>query len=318
MDILQECIEAKSIAITGHTRPDGDCVGSCLSLYQYFKKVRPDVYIKIFLEKPSEIFSEIKGYEEIDSTFAEDTVFDVLFILDCANDRIEKSEKYFAKAEKVINVDHHISNKGCGTVNYIFPTIGSTSELIYDLIDKKELDQDIAKAIYTGIIHDTGVFQYSNTSPKTLEAAAHLISFGFNFPKIIEETFYQRTYVQSQILGRALMESVRFSQERCVVSYIDKKTMDFYGVTTQDFDGIVNQLRNIKGISCAIFMYQIGVLEYKVSLRSDEKVNVAKVASVFGGGGHMRAAGCTMQGTFHDCVNNISKYVEMQLTCDAK
>ena len=95
---------------------------------------------------------------------------------------------------------------------------------------------------------------------------------------------------------------------------IDRKTMDFYGVTTRDFEGIVNQLRNIKGISCAIFMYETDTLEYKVSLRTDQKVDAAKVAAYFGGGGHARAAGCTMKGTFHDCVNNLSAEIEKQLS----
>ena len=89
--------------------------------------------------------------------------------------------------------------------------------------------------------------------------------------------------------------------------------MDFYDVTAKDLEGIVNQLRNIKGISCAIFMYETDVLEYKVSLRSDEKVNVAEVAAYFGGGGHARAAGCTMRGTFHDCVNNLSLHIAEQM-----
>ena len=112
------------------------------------------------------------------------------------------------------------------------------------------------------------------------------------------------------------MESIRFLDGRCIVSVVEKKTMDFYEVTPKDMDGIVNQLRNIEGISCAIFMYQTGTLEYKVSLRSDEKVNVAEVASYFGGGGHARAAGCTMKGTFHDCVNNLSLHIEKMLNND--
>ena len=94
---------------------------------------------------------------------------------------------------------------------------------------------------------------------------------------------------------------------------IDKKTMDFYGATSKDMDGIINQLRNIRGIHCAIFLYQIDVLEYKVSLRSDELVDVSVVAQYFGGGGHKRAAGCIMRGTFHDCVNNLAVHIEKQL-----
>ena len=89
--------------------------------------------------------------------------------------------------------------------------------------------------------------------------------------------------------------------------------MDFYNASPKDLEGIVSQLRNIEGIDCAIFMYQTGVMEYKVSLRSNEKIDAAKVAAYFGGGGHMRAAGCTMRGTFYDCVNNLSLHIEKEL-----
>ncbi len=157
------------------------------------------------------------------------------------------------------------------------------------------------------------MFQYSNTTPATLEKGAKLISHGVDFPRLIQETFYQKTYVQAQIMGRTLMESIRFLDESCIVSAIDKKTLEFYHAEPKDLDGIVNQLRNIEGIECAIFMYQTNVLEYKVSLRSGEKVNVADIAAYFGGGGHARAAGCTMSGTFHDCVNNLSLHIEKQL-----
>ena len=338
MNLLQECIDAKRIGISGHIRPDGDCVGACLSLYMYLKKCLPDVYVKVFLEKPADTFKDIKGFEEINSDFPDEEQFDVFFALDCSDDRLGGAEKYFAAAGKRINIDHHISNNGCGDVNLVCPNIGSTCEVLYDIMSASEpklaygerrmpimnevhdimsasepkLDADIAMALYIGMIHDTGVFQYSNTTPDTMRKAAHLMSFGFDFPRIIEETFYQKTYLQSQIMGRALMESIRFLDGRCIVSVVDKKTMDFYNVTPHDFEGIVNQLRNIKGIDCAIFMYETDTLEFKVSMRSNEKVDVAKVASYFGGGGHMRAAGCTLKGTFHDCVNNLSLHIEEQ------
>lgn len=312
MNVLQECKGAARIGISGHIRPDGDCVGACLALYQYLQKCMPEAEVRVFLEKPADIFSEIKGFSQIDSEFGEEAPFDVFFALDCGQERLGGAEKYFVQAAKKINIDHHISNTGSGDINLIMPQVGSTCELIYDLV-KEELDKDLAMAIYIGIIHDTGVFQYSNTTPDTLQKAAHLISYGFDFPRLIEETFYQKTYVQAQIMGRALMESVRFMNGSCIVGMVDRKTMEFYNVDSKDFEGIVNQLRNIKGVDCAIFMYETGVLEYKVSLRSNEKVNVAKVAECFGGGGHARAAGCTMKGTFHDCVNNLSLHIEEQL-----
>ena len=98
-----------------------------------------------------------------------------------------------------------------------------------------------------------------------------------------------------------------------MVSQIDQKTMDFYGATSNDMNNIAGRLRSIRGVECAIFMYEIGTQQYKVSLRSSEKVDVRKVAEIFGGGGHIRAAGCIMNGSFHDVVNNLSKYIEMQI-----
>ena len=313
LNILEECEGARRIGISGHVRPDGDCVGSCLALWQYLVKCLPEAYVKVFLEKPAEIFREIKGFEEIDWDFAEEEPFDVFFVLDSSVDRLGEAEKYFRAAGKTVNIDHHISNHGGGQVNYVDPQVGSNSEILYDLLGEDRMDRDMAMAIYVGMIHDTGVFQYSNTTPATMEKGARLISYGFDFPRLIRETFYQKTYVQAQIMGRALMESVRFMDGRCIVSVIERKTMDFYHVGPKDLDGIVNQLLNIEGVDCAIFMYQTGVVEYKVSLRSNEKVDVAQVAAYFGGGGHMRAAGCTLSGTFHDCVNNLSLHIEKSM-----
>lgn len=313
MDLLQEVGGAKRIGISGHVRPDGDCVGACLALWQFLRKSVPQADVKVLLEEPQEIFHDLKGFDEIISDFPEEDVFDVYFALDCNEERLGEAVKYFRAAVKTINIDHHVSNLGCGDVNLIQPEIGSTCEVLYDLIGEERLDRDIAEALYTGIIHDTGVFQYSNTTPETMRKGAKLISYGFDFAKLIEETFYQRTYIQSQIMGRALMESIRFMDNRCIFSAVTRKTMEFYNVGPKDLDGIVNHLRNIKGINCAIFMYETDVLEYKVSMRSDEKVDVAKVAVYFGGGGHARAAGCTMRGTFYDCVNNLSQRIAEQL-----
>lgn len=314
MDLLKECEGAERIGISAHIRPDGDAIGSSMALYLYLQKNLPKAEVKLFLETPPDCFGHLRYLRDIDSDFTYDKVFDVFFALDTASDRLGKAEDFFKSAKKKINIDHHISNQnGCGDVNVVIPKASSTAEVLYGLLEEDKLDEDIAVAIYTGIIHDTGVFQYSNTSPLTLQIAAKLIGFGFNFSRIIEESFYQKTYLQNQILGRALMESIRFMDGRCIVSWVDRKMMEFYGVVPSDLDGIVNQLRNIKGVDCAIFMYETGLMEYKVSMRSDECVDVAKVASFFGGGGHIRAAGCTMKGTVHDVINNLSLQIELQL-----
>ncbi|MCM1135508.1 MAG: bifunctional oligoribonuclease/PAP phosphatase NrnA [Clostridium sp.] len=315
MNICEEAKGAVTIGVSGHIRPDGDCVGSAMGLYLYLKKACPEATVQVFLEKPADIFSCIEGIEEIHTDFATEVeVFDLFIALDTSKDRLGEAESYFDGARKTINIDHHISNKGCGDVNYVNPNASSTSELVYEVIgDKTLLDEEIAKALYIGIMHDTGVFQYSNTSPATLRTVADLISFGFDFNRLIDETFYEKTYIQNQILGRALLESILFMNGKCIVSMVDKKTMNFYRAEPHDLEGIVNQLRNTKGVECAIFMYQTNTLEYKVSLRSNGKVDVAKVVAFFGGGGHVRAAGVTMPGTFHDIVNNLSGHIAEQL-----
>ena len=312
--LLKECEGAANIVISGHIRPDGDCVGSCMATYLFLKKTMPKADIRIFLEQPADIFSCIQDFDLIDTTFQMEAEPDVFIALDCEKTRLGEAEKIFDKAKKTINIDHHISNEhGCGDVNYIDPKASSASELVYDVLNKQYLDEEIAKAIYIGMIHDTGIFQYSNTSPKTLHTAADLISYGFDFPTLIDKTFYEKTYVQNQILGRALLESILFMDGKCVVSYIDQKTMKFYDVTSKDLEGIVSQLRIIKGVECAIFMYETSTLQYKVSLRSCSYVDVSKVAEYFGGGGHKRAAGCTINGTFYDVVNNLSEQIEKQM-----
>lgn len=311
-NLTDVCKGACRIGISAHIRPDGDALGSCMALYHYLKNAMPKVYLKVFLETPPSAFAKMADIDVVDSTFGEEDPFDVFFVLDVSKDetRMGASHVYADRAKYVINIDHHISNeRGSGDLNYVDPNAAATCQVLYELMDEKWIDVKVAEALYIGIIHDSGVFQYSNTSARTMEIGAKLISYGFPFNEIIEETFYQKTYLQNQLLGRALLESIRFMDGRCIVSCLDRKAIEFYGATTQDYEGIVNQLRNTKGVDCAIFMYEFSPMTFKVSLRSNEKVDVSKVAEFFGGGGHKRAAGCTLNGTFHDVANNVSAQI---------
>lgn len=315
MNLLKELDGAKTIGITAHIRPDGDAIGSVMGVYLYLKNARPDARIIAFLEKPAPEFSCIKDIDEINSTFTCDVdVFDAFVGLDCSSsDRYGEAQALFDGAKKKIVYDHHVTNDGFGDVSYIESTASSTSELVYDTLDAEFVDVEVAKALYIGIIHDTGVLQYSCTSPKTLRTAASLLEYGFDFSSIIDETFYEKTHVQNEMLGRGLMESILFMKGKCIVSKVDKKIMDFYGATPHDLDGICNQMRYTKGVEVAIFMYELEPMVYKVSLRSKGLVDVSKIAKFYNGGGHARAAGFTMNGTFHDCVNNISDSIQIQL-----
>lgn len=305
--------QAGKIVILGHVNPDGDCVGSCLAVYNYIKEWDSSKTVTVRLERLPSKFSYLSGFDAIETEAGEET-YDLCICLDSSDEeRLGDFKSCFDRSAKTICIDHHITNRGYAQENVIDGHASSACEVVYGQLDESRISKHVAECIYTGIIHDTGVFKYSNTSRKTMEIAGRMMEKGIDFGTIIDGSFYKKTYMQSQILGRALLESITFLDGRCIFSVVRKKDMDFYGVEKSDLDGIVDQLRVIDGIECAIFLYETGIHQFKVSLRSNSIVDVSRIAAYFGGGGHVRAAGCTMSGSVHDVVNNLSAHIAEQL-----
>lgn len=301
-DILKD---VKSVGITGHIRPDGDCTGSVLALYNYIVENMPETDVDLYLEQPGSEFYYLKNIDKIKNT-PEDKKYDVFFVLDCSSlDRIEPFISCFNNASKTVCIDHHVSNTGFTDLSKIEPQASSACEVLYGTMDADKISRNVAECIYTGIIHDTGVFKYSCTSKKTMEIAGEMMEKGIDYSDIIDNTFYKKTYVQNQILGRALLESVLFYDGKCIFTTVTMDEMEFYGVTGRELGGIVEQLRLTDGVEVAIFLYQTGEEEYKVSLRSKKKIDVAAIATQFGGGGHVRAAGYTAKGSVYQIINSI-------------
>ncbi len=310
IDIVAECSGAKTIGICGHIKPDGDCIGATLALSLYLKKRLPDAEITVFSDEIAPCFDCVEGIKTFNYAFDKPQP-EVFIVVDTMENRTGSGEKYFKNASKTINIDHHISNaQGCAMVNYVVPTASSASELVYDLIERTYMDAEMAEALYLGIAHDTGIFKYSNTSPKTLTNVAELIQYGFDFPTLLDKTYYEKTYLQNLVLGRILLESQLHFSGKVISGSIDLKTMKEMGITGKDFDGVINQLRITTGVDCAIFMYQINAVTYKVSLRSKKIVDVSKVAESFGGGGHVRAAGFYCKGEPEEILARILSLVE--------
>lgn len=286
-----------SVAIAGHVRPDGDCVGSCLAVYNYLTGNYENVQIDLYLEPIPDKFQFLEHADKIQFPEESDLEYDLFIALDCGDlGRLGKASCYFEKAKSTVCVDHHISNTNFADFNYIFPHASSTCELVYELMDPEKMTKQIAECIYLGIVHDTGVFQYSCTSPKTMQVAGKLMEFGIDYPGIVDKTFFQKTYEQNRILGKALKKSELCMDGTCIYSVITKKEMEKYHVHPVDLDGIVSQLRSTEGVETAIFLYQNENDSYKVSMRSASFVDVAAIATEFGGGGHCRAAGATVSG----------------------
>lgn len=316
MNKLAEVLDqVQSVAIAGHVNPDGDCVGSCMGLYLYLKENYPDMQTDVYLEKTRDVFAYIKDIQEARTECEADAVYDLLVILDVSStERIGVAAGLLEHAKNSVCIDHHVTNGGICEMNHIFPEASSSSEVLYHLLEDDKISKDCAEALYTGIIHDTGVFEYSCTSPDTMRTAAKLMEKGVPFTEIIESSFKEKTYIQNQIMGRTLTESIMLLDSRCIVGIVRQKELDFYGIEVKDLDGIVNQLRNTKGVDVAVFLYELSPQTFKVSMRSSKNVDVSRIAAVFGGGGHVRAAGCTMQGQPFDVINSLTLYIEKQLT----
>ncbi|MDO4621279.1 MAG: DHH family phosphoesterase, partial [Lachnospiraceae bacterium] len=204
-----------SVGIAGHVNPDGDCVGSCSALYLYIRKNFPEISVDLYLEKPKAVLMQIPGASDAKNEAEEDKQYDLFIICDVSSmERIGVAGDLFQKASHTACIDHHVSNTGLAEVNEIAPKASSCAEVLCGLLTDELIDVDIAQALYTGMIHDSGVFQYRNTSPATLRCAAALLEKGFDATAIIEQTFNQRTFVQNRITGFALETAELFCGDR--------------------------------------------------------------------------------------------------------
>lgn len=312
---LNEALQGvKTAAILGHVRPDGDCIGSCLALYNYITTYFPKIQAKVYLQDFMPEFLMLKNADKIEHDYSEDMIYDVCFSLDSA-DKARHGEyvKYFDAAKKTIGIDHHISNKGFAKEHLIISEASATAEIVYELIGKDHLTKEIAECLYLGIAHDTGVFQYSNASPKTFRVVADLLETGIDASRIVDETFYQKSYVQNQVLGKTLLESELKLDGKVIVGVVSLQDMENYGITAKALDGIVSQLRYTRGVEVAVFLYELEPKHYKVSMRSNGKVNVSSIAGELGGGGHVKAAGCEVSGEYEDVVEKLLEYIGAQV-----
>jgi phosphoesterase RecJ-like protein len=321
MDKIDTILEGvTTVAIAGHVNPDGDCMGSCMGMYLYLKANYPKLMADVYMGEARPVFGHIDDLQVIRHEVTKpDKEYDLLLLFDVScEDRIAVATPFLKRAKKSVCIDHHVTNEGVCDVNHIIPEASSTCEVLYELLDQEKITLAVATALYTGIIHDTGVFQYSNTSGKTMRIAGVLLDLGVDANTIIEGSFYERTYVQNQILGRTLLESILVLDGQCIIGIVRQKEMDFYGVTSKDLDGIVNQLRLTKGVEVAMFLYATGPQQFKVSMRSNGEVNVSSIAAFFGGGGHVMAAGCTMEGSVYDVINSLTFYIEKALEMETE
>lgn len=314
IDTLLKQYNVKSVAITGHVRPDGDCVGSSIALKNYIESNYPNVSADVYLQSKPNVYSYLKGFEEI-KTEPEDNKYDMLFVLDCsAEERFKPFLNLLENSSVVVNIDHHIkSGEKFSDISEIDEKSSATCELLYRCLNEACVDKFTGEALYTGIISDTGVFKYPATDRRTMETAGKLMELGFDYTTIIDETFYARTFRQSKALARALSKAELINDGKVIYSSITPDELREFACDPEDLGGVVEQLRLTKGVELAIFIYPSEAGAKKISLRSKHKVDVNRIASSYGGGGHICAAGFSTFKGVKEIVDEITKAAEKEL-----
>lgn len=315
---LEEMIPSgvKTVIILGHIRPDGDCVGSCLGVYHYLKENLPCLEVKICLQEFSDSFLCLPEADQIlpMGTMDLEQTFDLCITCDASDrQRLGDAVKLLDRAGYTICIDHHITNPGFAQENYIRGNLSSCAETLGQLMDMDKISRDCAKCLYLGVVHDTGVFKYSNTSCDTMCFAGQLMEKGLNHTEIIDRTYYGRTKAQTLICGRAMSRMKIFDDGRITHAVITRQDMEECGADQRDLNGIVDQLRIVEGAETAIFMYELETGRYKVSLRSNNLVDVSRIAGKYGGGGHIRAAGCDVWMEYEPLLKLILEEIHKEL-----
>lgn len=317
-DFIKEIEKADSIVILGHLRPDGDCVGSCLGAYNYIYDNYPDKTVDIYLDEFKQEFMFLRGASEILHE-KQEKVYDLCISLDSGDlERHGEFETYFYEARRTMCVDHHISNLGFGDVCFLKTECSATAEAIFTLLDEDKIGMECAECLYLGIVHDTGVFKYTNTTRQTMEIAGILIEKGARSPLVIDGTFYKKTFKQNKMLSRALDAAFLMFDGKVIVSCLTKDVFDANDATNLDTDGVVDALRITEGVECALWMYEYPKKgTFKCSLRSNNIVNVNLIACRLGGGGHIRAAGCEVEGDKDTIILKVTDMIKEQLETES-
>ena len=314
-ELIKKIDEATTISIVGHIRPDGDCVGSCLGLYNYINDNFKNKEVCVYLEPIMDKFKFLSGATDICHDLP-NFVYDLSISIDCGDtDRHGMFAPVFANAKDTVCIDHHRSNKGFGNFYYCDPESSSACEVLYGFLEDEKISTECAECLYLGIIHDTGVLKYPATTEKTMNIAGRLITKGARSQYIIDETFYKVTYRQNLLTGRALLNSKLHLDNKVIETCVTKEIFEEFGATKIDTDGIVDKLRVTDGVEVAIFIYQLDDDTFKFSLRSISKIDVSVISVAFGGGGHIRAAGFEAKGPYEDNLKKILEMIKEQFDC---
>ena len=310
--ILEEINKANSIIILTHENPDGDAMGSAIAMYIALKNYgkNPDIIIPEY-SKTFEFLPEINNIK-VESDIKQ---YDLAISVDSATIKMLNGfGKYFENAKSKVVIDHHSTNTMFGDYNYVIPNAPSCTQVILVLLEswRMEVTKDIGTCILTGIITDTGGFQYSSVTAETFEFVAWLLNKGVLVSDIYKKAMNTKTRANFE-LTRIAIDRIEFLCDGNIAfTYITKEDEEKYEAKSGDHEGIVEIGRSVEGVEVSIFLRDTdkGI---KASLRSNDYVNVSDVCLIYGGGGHTKAAGCMMQGDINQIKEKLVTQIKLQL-----
>lgn len=311
-NIIEVINKAQKIGIFTHVSPDGDAIGSSLGLYLGLKQLKKDV--DVIADEYSRCFNFLPFREEIMSEGQKD--YDLAIALDCASrGRLFDPRNSFDDSKVTISIDHHASNTYFAQFNYVEDHSPATCKTLVQIMKRLNItiNKDIGECLMSGIITDSGGFRYDTVDDETFEFAAQMLDTGVNISDIYYRTFDVKTKAQFKLSSIATSRLKFYNKDRIALTYVTKDDFKEVKATVGDHEGIVNVGRNIEGVEVSVFLREDEDGTYKVSLRSNDAVDVSEIAKVFDGGGHSRAAGCTIDSSLDVAIKKLVKETSSRL-----
>lgn len=313
-NILEEIKKAEKIVVLTHESPDGDAVSSSLSVMHAIAQLGKNV--DVVIPEHAKNFDFLPGAEKILQK-GKDEPYDLAISVDCTDlRRLVGGKEYFVTAKKTIQIDHHSVNSMFADLNYVDPVAPACCQVLIAMYEYYgvEITKDLATCILTGIITDTGGFQWGGVTPETFEFAAELIRKGAKIKEICRIALRNKTKAHCE-LEKLVYDRMQFFEDgRIAISYVNVEDNQKIGAKLGDEEGLVEMLRDIEGVDVSVLLKEKeGANGYKISLRSHENVNVSDIALLLGGGGHAGAAGCFIAGTLEQAKTKIINAIRHEL-----
>lgn len=298
-ELLKFIKPAKNILIATHENPDGDGIGSIIALGEGLRQLGKKVTLYIKDPVP-EMYHFLPGYKKIKQSLKKNVDFDLSFIVDLGElERVGEEFKNHKGRKPTISLDHHAKGNHNADYNFCLPKQAASGEVIYKILKalKVKLNNTMAMGMYTAIVTDTGSFKYSNTTKETFEIATDLMNYNVDVWKVALHCFETFSPERMELLKRVIARmEVHKSKKIASIAFL-KEDFKKTGAKEEDTEGFINYPRSIDTVEVALAFREINKNLYKVSMRSKNYVDVAKIAMKFDGGGHIRASGCKLSGS---------------------